>query len=59
MFHKALMFHKAKRFNHQPVQFKIKSTLVNIDAKVIQKTKKQYDVILCITKIQYKNRSSK
>ena len=28
------MFHKAKRFNHQPVQFKIKSTLLNIDAKV-------------------------
>ena len=39
------MLQKAKRFNHQPVQFKIKSTLLNIDAKVIQKKKKQYDVI--------------
>ena len=47
------MFHKAKRFNHQPVQFKI-----NIDAnkyKLFTKhrcksytKKKQYDVILCI-----------
>ena len=38
------MFHKAKRFNHQPVQFKIKSTLVNRDAKVLQKNKNQYEV---------------
>ena len=48
------MFHKTRHLNHQPVKFKIKSTLLNIDAKVIQKNKKQYDVILCITKIQYK-----
>ena len=34
------MFHKAKRFNHQLVIFKIKSTLLNIDAKVIQKKQK-------------------
>ena len=27
------MFHKAKCFNHQLVQFKIKSILVNRDAK--------------------------
>ena len=52
------MFHKTRRLNHQPVKFKIKSTLLNIDAKVIQKNKKEYDVILCITKIQYKNRST-
>ena len=32
------MFHKAKRFNDQLVQFKITSTLPNRDAKVIQKT---------------------
>ena len=39
------MFHKAKYVNHQLVQFKIKSTLVNRDAKVLQKkNKKQYDV---------------
>ena len=38
------MFHKAKCFNHQLVQFKIKRTLVNRDAKVVQKNKKQYDV---------------
>ena len=44
------MFYKTRRLNHQPVQFKIKSTLLNKDAKVIQKNKKQYDVILCITK---------
>ena len=30
------MFHKTRRLNHQPVKFKIKSTLLNIDAKVIQ-----------------------
>ena len=29
------MFRKAKRFNHQLVQFKIKITLLNRDAKVI------------------------
>ena len=29
------MFHKTRRLNHQPVKFKIKSTLLNIDAKVI------------------------
>ena len=29
------MFHKAKCFNHQLVQFKIKSTLVNRDAYYI------------------------
>ena len=52
------MFHKTRRINHQPVKIKTKSTLLNIDAKVIQKNKKQYDVILYITKIQYKNRSS-
>ena len=40
------MFHKTRHLNHQPVKFKIKSTLLNIDAKVIQKSKKQYDVIL-------------
>ena len=33
------MFHKAKFFKHQLVQFKIKNTLVNRDAKVLQKTK--------------------
>ena len=52
------MFHNTRRLNHQPVKFRIKSTLLNIDAKVIQKNKKQYDVILCITKNQYKNRST-
>ena len=51
------MFHKAKRFSNQLVQFKITSTVLNIDAKVIHKNKTQYDVILCITKIRYKNRS--
>ena len=30
------MFHKAKGFKHLPVQIKIKSILLNIDAKVIQ-----------------------
>ena len=50
------MFHKTRRINHQPVKIKTKSTLLNIDAKVLQKkNKKQYDVILCITKNQYKN----
>ena len=39
------MFHKAKYVNHQLVQFKIKNTLVNRDAKVLQKIKKHYDVI--------------
>ena len=52
------MFHKTRRLNHQPAKFKIKITLLNIEAKVIQKNKKQYDVILCITRIQYKNRSA-
>ena len=47
------MFHKAKCFNHQLVQFKIKRTLVNRDAKVVQKNKKQYDVrIFCISVYQ-------
>ena len=40
------MFHKTRRLNHQPAKFKIKITLLNIEAKVIQKNKKQYDVIL-------------
>ena len=31
------MFHKTRHLNHQPVKLKIKSTLLNIDAKVIQK----------------------
>ena len=40
------MFHKTRRLNHQPVKFEIKSTLLNIDAKVLQ-----YYVIMffCIT----------
>ena len=38
------MFYKAKCLNHQLVQFKIKITLVNRNAKVLQKNKKQYDV---------------
>ena len=51
------VFHKIRRLNLQPAKFKIKSTLLNIEAKVIQKkNKKQYDVLLCITRIQYKNR---
>ena len=48
------MFQKAKRFNHQLVQFKIKSTLLNIDAKVMQKNKKQYDVIYALQKFSTK-----
>ena len=40
------MFYKTRRLNHQPHNFEIKSTLLNIDAKVIQKNKKQYVVIL-------------
>ena len=63
------VFHKNRRPNPQPAKPqpakpqpakpKIKSTLLNIEAKVIQKkNKKQYDVILCITRIQYKNRST-
>ena len=35
------MFHEAKRFNHQLVKFKITSTLLNRDAKVIQKKNKK------------------
>ena len=31
------MFHKTRRLNHQLVKSKIKSTLLNTDAKVIQK----------------------
>ena len=46
------MFHKTRRLNHQPVKFKIKSILLNIDAKVIQKNNKQYDVILYKTSVQ-------
>ena len=52
------VFHKTRRLNLQPAKFKIQSTLLNIEVKVIQKNKKQYDVILCITRIQYKNRST-
>ena len=35
------VFHKTRRLNLQPAKFKIKSTLLNIEAKVIQKNKKQ------------------
>ena len=58
------MFDKAKCFNHQQVKFKIKSTLVNRDAKVLYKNKKLYDVridvrIFCISVYQsvYKNKN--
>ena len=45
------MFHKIRRLNHQPVKFKIKSTLLNIDAKVIQKNQKT----VCRNIVHYKN----
>ena len=42
------MFHKTRRLNHQPVKFKIKSTLLNIEAIIQKKTIKKYIYLLVI-----------
>ena len=52
------MFHKTRRLNHQPAKFKIKSTLLNIDAKVIQENKKQYFIFMLQFFVEHSKRKN-
>ena len=42
------MFHKPGRLNLQPAKFKIKSTLLNIEAKVIKKTVNVFHALIMV-----------